>query len=89
MQSSSSVLDQLFVRNAETNDEFIRNLMNSLVLATKVSNEIPTGDEFGYFATSPRFAALSEECAESAAKLLKVSSIDHPISSQRTLPFFT
>lgn len=63
-------LDKLLL-NADTNDEFIRQLMSSLVLSTRASNDVPSGTEFGYYATFPQFASLSEECAEGAAKLIK------------------
>ena len=65
-----ATLDKLLL-NADTNDEFIRQLMSSLVLSTRASNEVPSGSEFGYYATFPQFASLSDECAEGAAKLIK------------------
>ena len=65
-----ATLDKLLL-NADTNDEFIRQLMSSLVLSTRASNEVPSGNEFGYYATFPQFASLSEECAEEAAKIIK------------------
>ena len=65
-----ATLDKLLL-NADTNDEFIRQLMSSLLLSTRASNEVPSGSEFGYYATFPQFASLSEECAEGAAKLIK------------------
>jgi hypothetical protein len=37
-----TTLDKLLL-NADTNDEFIRQLMSSLVLSTRASNEIPSG----------------------------------------------
>lgn len=65
-----ATLDKLLL-NADTNDEFIRQLMSSLVLSTRASNEIPTGSDYGYYSTFPQFASLSDECAEGAANLLK------------------
>lgn len=63
-------LDKLLL-DANTNDEFIRMLMSSLVLSTRASNEVPTGNEFSYCSTFANFANSSEDCADSAAKLLK------------------
>ena len=65
-----ATLDKILL-NADTNDEFIRQLMSSLVLSTRASNEVPSGSEFGYYATFPQFASLSEECSLGAAKLIK------------------
>ena len=65
-----TTLDKLLL-NADTNDAFIRQLMSSLVLSTRASNDVPSGGDFGYYSTFPQFSNLSEECADGAAKLLK------------------
>lgn len=38
-----TTLDKLLL-NTDTNDEFIRQLMSSLVLSTRASNDIPSGN---------------------------------------------
>ena len=65
-----STLDKVLM-HTDTNDEFIRQLMSSLVVATKTSNEIPSGDEYSYQSTFPQFVSLSEECADGAAKVIQ------------------
>lgn len=65
-----TTLDKLLL-NADTNDAFIRQLMSSLVLSTRASNDVPSGSDFGYYSTFPQFSNLSEDCADGAAKLLK------------------
>ena len=90
-------LDDLFLRGRGTDaadasqndgDQFIRQIMSSLAAATKASNDIPAGDDFDYHATMfPQFAALSEECATNAAKLiLEVCKYVNPDHEQVDLP---
>lgn len=49
-----TTIDKIFL-DTDTNDEFIRMLMSSVVLATKESNNAPKGTDFEYYAMSPKF----------------------------------
>jgi exosome complex exonuclease RRP6 len=65
-----STIDEVLL-NSDSNDEFIRKMMSTVVLATKASNSIPSGNDYNYYATFPEFVESGNECSEGAARLIK------------------
>lgn len=71
-------IDKLFL-DAETNDEFIRQLMSSVVLATKESSNAPKGSDFEYYAMSPQFKSnSSKSVTETLALIDKIVGLVKP-----------
>lgn len=78
-------IDKLFL-DAETNDEFIRQLMSSVVLATKESNNAPKGSDFEYYSMSPKFKTTATKAsAETMGLINRIVSLVKP-DSETTLP---
>lgn len=65
-----SSIDKIFL-DADSNDEFIRQLMSSVVLATKESNAIPQGSDFQYHNMDADFRKASEEVSKTTRGLIR------------------
>ncbi|KAJ1439383.1 ribonuclease H-like domain-containing protein [Ochromonadaceae sp. CCMP2298] len=63
-------IDKLFL-DAETNDEFILQLMSSIVLATKESNSLPKGTDFDYHSLYPEFLTANRNAAKGTMALIQ------------------
>lgn len=80
-----TTIDKLFL-DAETNDEFIRQLMSSVVLATKESSNAPKGTDFEYYAMSPKFKSnATKTVSETLALIDKIVGLVKP-DRQISLP---
>ncbi len=78
-------IDKLFL-DAETNDEFIRQLMSSVVLATKESTNAPKGSDFEYYSMSPKFKnTAAKASAETLGLISRIVSLVKP-DSETSLP---
>lgn len=78
-------IDQVIL-NAETSDQFIRQLMSSLILSTKTSNAIPLGEgsrDFEYYSTFPTFNKESNDTSLKVAR--KIQDISSFISSSNSI----
>lgn len=73
-----STIDSL-VLNAESNDEFIKQLMSSIVLATKESNTLPQRSDYQYYAMAPEFKKTSKKIGNETIGLIdKVCALVNP-----------
>lgn len=76
-----SSLDEIFL-HSETTDNFIRQFMGSVVLASKTSNTIPNGKDFQYYSNLKTFSTLLHNNTESVGELLeKLLSFIQPKSA--------
>jgi len=69
----TSTIDEILLKS-ETKDIFIRNLMSSLILTTKSSNELPhktNPSSLNYFHTFSEFSQKNENCIEKINALIK------------------
>jgi exosome complex exonuclease RRP6 len=78
-----ATIDKLFL-DAETNDEFIRQLMSSVVLATKEANNAPKGTDFEYYAMSPKFRSDATKVnSETMGLIQRIVSLVKPENETR------
>lgn len=65
-----ATLDKVLL-DADTNDEFIRRLMGSVVLATKESNALPQGSDFEYRSMTKEFRDQAGDVKRNVTSLLQ------------------
>lgn len=77
----SSTIDKVLL-NTETHDEFIRQLMSSIVVASKESASIPKGSDFTYYSMDPEFSnatkkitSLTKDMMETICNYVKPNEI--------------
>lgn len=64
-----STIDRLIL-DAESNDEFIKQLMSSIVLATKESNNLPQGSDYEYYSMSSEFKKTTKKIGDETLGLI-------------------
>lgn len=73
-----STIDRLIL-DAESNDAFIKQLMSSIVLATKESNSLPQGSDYEYYAMAPEFKKATKKIGNETLGLIsKVCGLVNP-----------